>query len=294
MSSGQFPVNEPVHAESPDQAVDTKPELGAESGKPASPIKDPLGPPTIYGLVSFLLDAEAAILWGTLSILGYITLKFFINSVYYSQSEGIGQMAALLFFVMFVAVGLLFLSIMSVSGLAIVRDTANSATRVENWPGINILDWLPESFYVVNALFFSAMPGALVAQVLILFGAGLWLITPLAGLTAFFLFPALLLSLVISNSPINPSEPMVWRSLRSSTNAWKRFYIIAAVMAAISMAAFALMYVPVPMLPFCSAVLIVTVTLAYFRLLGRLLWTLVDEAIDQEVEEKIQQPSDLP
>ncbi len=162
----------------------------------------------------------------------------------------------------------LWLAVFAAWAVLIVVDTAAGADAVENWPDGPYQDWLPDAFYVVNALAFAIMPGLalewLAADTRV--PEGLLLAASLHAA-----FPIVLLSMLERGSAIWPLSKAILASLLWSWQAWVLFYFAAAALLA---AAILLAGLAVWGLGGWGSVLAVPVLvgalLLYFRMIGRL------------------------
>ena len=171
----------------------------------------------------------------------------------------------------------------SACALAVVRDTANGADEIQEWPGIGFIDWMGESLYVFCSLGMSVLPGAGLAWLLAQFGqpgeAAVLLASP------FFMFPIILLSMLENDSPLGIISLPVCRALWTAGRGWAAFYLTsAALLAAIGV----VMAVGVAVGGFLGTIgamlILATGWLIYFRLLGRLAWYCEDRMNDAESE----------
>jgi hypothetical protein len=157
----------------------------------------------------------------------------------------------------------------SAYGLAILHETSDGSDVVENWPNLLALEELGGVGYVVSALLLSLLPGLLATPL------WRWLEVP-RPLMIFvgtpILFPVFLLSMLGTNSPMNPLASAVWRSLFPAWRAWGPFYLltfagigtVAAILATVQR------YSEGAIAIIASGVLIAVAWMIYFRLLGRL------------------------
>lgn len=155
--------------------------------------------------------------------------------------------------------------------LAIVEDTANGADEVTEWPSGDWRDWL---FPLVQVIFVQMIAGAIGYLVTLVLGAAgitTWLPVPVA---TFFLFPFLLLSMLETNSVLNPFSPPIMKSLFTFWWGWLLYYVLAAVPIVLwlAVAAGSILFVGA----LAAAVIVgpvqAAVVLIEARLLGRLAW----------------------
>lgn len=166
--------------------------------------------------------------------------------------------------------------------LAIVEDTGNGASEVNNWPSWDPTSWFFPSLYVVGAAFISGLPGMLVTSFLVtsvIFTSGvqssataavlLSLPLPLSWLV---LFPLVLYSMLAENSAFAIYSRFTAASLRLAGEAWMLFYFYAAVLGLGALGALSLFYLNHWLPLTVGAVGLVVMAFLYARLLGRLLW----------------------
>ena len=158
----------------------------------------------------------------------------------------------------------------SVRLLAVLGDTACGLDEVENWPEPPYIDWMGESFFVINAGLFSATPWFVLTR-LFDFSTMTDVFLLVEGST--LLFPVVLLAMLEANSPVSPVSSMVAVSLVRAWAAWVMFYAESAVLAAAAGGLALAAGVWIPWLGlFLAAMLLTAAMMIYFRLLGRLAW----------------------
>ena len=155
------------------------------------------------------------------------------------------------------------------NAVAIVRDTAAGNLRVENWPEGLFLNWIDESLYVFNSLLVLIV---VLGLGILFFAQPRDTITNLVMLASVLvLFPIVLLSMLETDSPLNPLSLPTWRSLLTAWWAWGLFYIESI---PLSIAVGGLLPACVSVLGWLAipvvAVVFVGAMMIYFRLLGRL------------------------
>jgi len=179
-----------------------------------------------------------------------------------------------------VLVGMIWTVVASGCLLAVIIDTAAGADRIENWPEAVFLDWALDAFFVVNSLALSAAVALGIGWALQ--AAGLSGPPAFAAFAAgvFVLLPIVLLSMLETNSSLKPLSVPVWRSLWCNAGAWLVFYAETALLTAsagllvwLSFKISIVLGIP------ATAVLLVTPSLIYTRLLGRLAWCCTRRAI---------------
>ncbi len=171
--------------------------------------------------------------------------------------SGLAGMAAILWLVVFGA-----------SAVVIVVETAAGADAIEGWPDGPYQDWMPDAFYMVNALAVGAIPGAALGWLPAAseLPGGVWLAASL-----FVMFPIVLLSMLEWGSAIRPLSLAILASLLWTWWAWALFYVAAAVLLASSVTLAALAVWALGGAGSAPAVcILVGALLIYFRMLGRL------------------------
>lgn len=242
--------------------------MGGETNPEAiEPLPDK---PFRTGVVSFLFDPESGLRWLFLCVTGYVIQVLVIYTLHFSSSDSAGQIAAVLLIMLLSTVGISFVVLASACFLAIVEDTANGLKKVENWPDVNFTEWALDSFYVINASFMSFMPGCLFGQVFVCLGLGMESALVTGAASMFVFFPPVLLASVQYGSSFYPGASNVWYSMRGQWKSWKQFYWMAMVLGAGCFLAHLLSWTGWMILGTIGSVVIVTLTMIYFRLLGRL------------------------
>ena len=227
--------------------------------------------PLFSGLFSFLWDLSAA---GRLIVLTLIT-KGCLSCLllFLSLSDGglYGQIAAIVAGIFTALLGLSYLALASVCWLAIVQDTANGMDKIQQWPGPNFLDWMLDSFYLVNGLFVSAVPGILLGYLLSDGGTGgSWVATLLGTVIAFGLFPVLLLSALDTGTPWGLWSRTVVESLIRHKAITIQFFLGSAALVPVGLVFLMFMVQPWLLVSLFGAAGLNATAMIYFRLLGRL------------------------
>ena len=172
-----------------------------------------------------------------------------------------------------IGMGLLLTWIVTASayGLAILRDTAYGNDAVRNYPNVLTLEGLTDSVYIIFAIIFGALPGVFIVR--------LWNpseISELLGISISQLLfaPICLLSMLETNSLLNPLSLSIWRSVWRSWRAWALFYLLSFVIVTIVITLQAAsVSLGGPALGIVVSGVVATIAwIAYFRLLGRLAW----------------------
>jgi hypothetical protein len=162
--------------------------------------------------------------------------------------------------------GATWMMLVSVSGLAVLQDTSNGYDKIEQWPGLNVIEWMLEAFYVINCVLASFVPGFLLGRLLL---PGIY--GPLLGLaTLAAAFPVFLLSALDAGSRIALYSATIWPSVRRAWPLWQMFYLLSAGLALGAVVAFQIMYSDSLILNLIGSAALMGVVLLYFRLLGKL------------------------
>lgn len=124
------------------------------------------------------------------------------------------------------ATGLMWAGVTTVSCLTILQETAMGTDDIE-WPGAVWIDWIQDSFYVLNSISLAALAGLGVSRLLSEVGYP-WAWSGLV--TAFFLCPIVLLSMLEVDSPLVPVSVPVLRYLARRWWAWLLVYLETGVL----------------------------------------------------------------
>lgn len=223
-----------------------------------------------WGLITFLLDPAAILRWCQLTLLTFLMLALSSYAMYFAGSSGPQKMFAVLLCLVLAPTSIVFVYLVSISCLVIVEDTASGHQLIQAWPGLNLFEWLGQSLYVINAVVFSALPGALVGQVASLHDSMFGGAILLGCVSGFLLFPLMLLSMIVMDSPLAAASPIVLRSVRTMAGAWKAFYAGAGLLGGVIGLGVLLFLARGWLSLALASALIVTAVTIYFRLLGRL------------------------
>jgi hypothetical protein len=193
--------------------------------------------------------------------------------------------------------GFVTLLMTSVTFLTILQDTAVGRDVIDSWPEGFFVDWLADGFYIVVSLFLAALPGVLLGQLALCAGmvASLYSAAGLAGsaLSAFLLFPILLLSSLEAGSPWNVHSPRVRRSLTLLPRGWIRFYILSGALISLAVLAVLLHAFDSFVVQLVATTLVALAGMVYFRLLGRLAWCCREAVAQAETDEQTEVPVDV-
>jgi hypothetical protein len=182
------------------------------------------------------------------------------------------SMAGLLQTIAAVVLGVLLLVTACVSCLAILRDTSNGQEQVDSWPDVMFVEWVLESFFLVNSFVLGALPGLAIAFLLSASGLTRGLSWLPVAVSVYVLWPFVLLSMLESNSMLLPISQPMWYSLRQAMSAWTWFYLASAFLAAIGGLLLWALYLGGAWAIVPVAIGLVAIVMIYFRMLGLLAW----------------------
>jgi hypothetical protein len=154
--------------------------------------------------------------------------------------------------------------------LSILRDTSEGIDEYKGMASDVFLDMFAESVYMLTSVFWSALPGTIIALSI----PGLWSIRVLIIIPlAMILYPLILLSLMENQSAAVPFSKPVWRSLWYAWHAWVLFYLLTIL---VGETVVYLLRV-IPFNDYFVEIMVISILLpyfllVYFRLLGRLAW----------------------
>lgn len=156
-------------------------------------------------------------------------------------------------------------------GVTVIRDTFYGCDDVRRWPDPLALEGLSEWMFVASSAILATLPGLTAT------GVWQWLNIPRsAGIAVCVpvLFPIFLLSVLETDSPVNPLSSAVWRSLFRGWRVWMVFYGVTLLAAALAAAIVTMgfLYGGWPIGVVLLGVLVALEWLIYCRLLGRLAW----------------------
>jgi hypothetical protein len=226
------------------------------------------------GLLAFFADPQALIRLGILAVWFEVAMTLFRWALGIRVSEDapavLAETTSLVAMAALVVVGLGFLYAAAACGLALVQDSSNGLRRIENWPRANFLTWGRDVFYIINAWFLAALPGALVGILLGLAGIkGAVLFTAAASFAG--LFPPILLSMLESNSALAPVNNEVWVSIRERPDPWRLTYLITTIVTIGGLTALVVSLVSGFLVGLLGAAAMVACMMFYFRTVGWLI-----------------------
>ena len=243
--------------------------LDGSGSEEARPLPLPPRWPMITGVFGFPFSRSARNTWLALSAGAALFLYVLVGGS--SVGSGVVTLYCTMASIAFACViGLILAVAGSVRLLAVLGDTACGLDEVENWPEPPYFDWMGESFFVINAGLFSAMPWFVLTR-LFDFRPTTDVLLLVEGST--LLFPIVLLAMLEANSPVSPVSSIVAVSLIRAWAAWVMFYAESAVLAVVACGFASAAVVWIPWLGlFLAAILLTAAIMIYFRLLGRLAW----------------------
>ena len=233
--------------------------------------------PFLLGIFEFLFHLGTLPRWIFYS-LGLGTIVAMVRGVIWAATAGTvvgeaSQIPLVLFSTGLIAVWTPpFLAVL----LAIVEDTGNGVNEVQSWPEWNVFDWIVNSVYIPAAVFFSGLPGGLVAALMLLGGVSpesspLAIAAPVV-LSWLVLFPPVFCSMLVEGSVMAPFSADVLRSFSAAADGCFLFVIYSIVLALLGVGAFSLILANNILFAALGAAGLVILTFLYARLLGRLIW----------------------
>jgi len=225
------------------------------------------------GLFEFFPDPHAVVRLAILAVCFELAMTMFHwgSGMTISEDESAvrGEATSLVAVFAMVLFLLAFLIATAACGLALVKDTSHGLRKIEHWPGVNVLTWGRDVFYIVNAGILAALPG--VALGILLGLAGVTGMVLFAGAATFgALFPPTLLSMFRSNSALALISNEVWAGIRERPDPWKLTYLITTCAIISALFAFILCLGNGFLVGRVSAVAMVAFIMIYFRRGGRL------------------------
>lgn len=187
-------------------------------------------------------------------------------------------MAAGIFALPALAIGMLAAAYSAACCLPVVTDTAAGADRIDAWPEPVVKEWAVQLLYVsfigVEAIVGAYFIGRFVEQF-----TG-WSVWPRL-LATDLLFPIILLASLEAGSVFTPWSGPIFRSLYKSWLSWLGFYVITTTMwFAFGAVITALgLFVP-PLIALLPGPIFAALLLIYARLLGRLAWQASQDAAE--------------
>lgn len=155
--------------------------------------------------------------------------------------------------------------------IAIVTETSEGNECVQEWPSTNPPDWMGESLLVALSFGAAGLPGGLMAR-------GLTeeplVATAMILVSLWLFFPITLLSALEGGSPLALFMPGILGSVVWQGPRWLAFYVLSALLLG-AVAGTTLLLVKLETgLATVAVPLVVAAVATYFRMLGRLAWSI--------------------
>ena len=219
--------------------------------------------------IVYLLGISAG-LWGLVAILNLSGLR----------SEALSsQTIRAIFLIPIIAVlGCIWLSWISASLLAVMRDTGVGGKQV-GWPGANFTEWMFEGISLLVGLLVSCLPAIGLGLVMKSSGSELqasFFLRAFIALCIYGIFPIVMLSIMHGGTITALVSRTVLRSMPAAPKYWFTFFQVTAFCAVVSLfATYPLLFGDIGLgLAAFLAVLNVANWFLYFRMLGWLAWRL--------------------
>jgi DNA-directed RNA polymerase subunit RPC12/RpoP len=234
------------------------------------------------GAFSFLLDLSAALRWLVLAAALQLELSFIIAALRGFSAGGLmGHMQTMVLTTLSVCFGASLLVAVSVTALAVLRDSANGHDQVDEWPSLSPIDWVFDASYVFSSGFPVVVVGAFACQAF-----GVWGGTLVALALGSVVFPLLLLSTLEASSPAGYYSAPIWRSLKTSRVLWIQLIAMTLGLAAFSVVAWQFRRLEFVVTNYLAALAMVVAFAVYFRLIGRLAWFSQEDLLASEEEDE--------
>jgi DNA-directed RNA polymerase subunit M/transcription elongation factor TFIIS len=209
------------------------------------------------------------------------------------ELQGIEAIIGILLMVIAAAVGLILVGLSCTYFLKVINWTAMGYPNVQDSPQLEALEFARQALFIINAFGAGALPGLLLGMATHdeMLGFAVMM------LSAFILFPFILLSFIDAESPAVPYSSFVMSTFRSNSGGWMKFYFLAAITTSIAIIAHLLaighsqLALPPPLsslsnLPnrafeYSAVALTVMAAMIYFRLLGRLAYVIEQTTLAQ-------------
>ncbi len=259
--------------------------------------------PLLQGVLSFLLEPGAIVYWSALSFMATLCVSLLaaaigLGNIYWGPAWFISLMSHGITGV----VGMLFIIVNAACCLAILQESAAGNRAIEDWPGLAFIEYLLETFFIVNSVLVSAAAAWFLTS-------PLWasdIARAIAQIVCFVaLFPIVLLSMLEAESCLVPVSSAVYQSLRRSMRTWLLFYIESLVIAFGLLMYLVLLvflldrysaHVTIPIVFLTVAMGVgpaVLLEMIYFRLLGRLAWVCDEDSRKELAAEEAAEEEDL-
>ncbi len=174
---------------------------------------------------AFLADPSLIILsLGVGAILGGVMiLSSLMTAALAMKSESAGNFGGMLILIL---AGAPFLVLTLANGIAVLEASANQHKQVERWPMLSPIDSIGEITMVVLAFVFAALPGGVMSGVMTWLEMDQAIGIALILLSAFLLFPVVLLSMLDNQSVSQPVSGDVTHSITAKADAWAAMYLM--------------------------------------------------------------------
>jgi hypothetical protein len=174
---------------------------------------------------AFLADPTLIILsFGIGAILGGVMiLSSLMTATLAMKSESAGTFGGILILIL---AGAPFLVLTLANGIAVLESSANQHKQVERWPMLNPIDSIGEITMVVVAFVFAALPGGVISAAMTWLEMDQALGIALILLSAFLLFPVILLSMLDNQRVSLPVSGDVIHSITAKADAWAAMYLM--------------------------------------------------------------------
>ncbi|MFO0870204.1 MAG: hypothetical protein U0935_14850 [Pirellulales bacterium] len=222
---------------------------------------------TAVSLFHFLLLPTT---WGRMAGLVVLGTLALAPAALATQIDDDGTLGARSLVMLMLAVPLsaIWFTVLSAHALALLEETSAQIADVENWPGANFLEWFGAPLKLGLAVIFAALPGFSLAFLLAWCGLSGFLVGWLVPASIVACLPVVLLSMLYEQSIFHVFSSTVWQRLWSVTPVMATFYQAATLLGIVGWMALMVTWFGSPLLALPQALVIVLVTLLYFRLLG--------------------------
>lgn len=238
--------------------------------------------PLMLGIVGFLLHTEVWPRWAAYAV-GLTIVEAMGRTVVWAAAGQSALALALIPFVLGpVALVVAFWVIpLAAMLMAVIEETANGGDEISEWPSWDFFQWMWPTLQLGTAMLVGAMPGLVIASLLLAEGGGRmpgsmgldWprLTLPVV-LSWWLLLPPLLYSMLVEASLARMLSPMVWRTMQQVPDAWLLYYVESLVLLLPLAMGLALLQAELWVLVPLGSALVIACLLVAARLLGRLMW----------------------